>query len=406
MENLNLYTTNPDNPSDTAGVHTYYLNIIHAMPNNVYWLDRNCVTLGCNENVLKLVGLKSYDEFIGITYEQMGKLAGWVHGEAASFYRDDMEVMESGKPKLNVEEPPVYDKNGKPSYYISSRVPLKDKADNVIGVIGISVDITTEKEAEAIASEKRLETMRVMGMSIAHELRTPLRAISSGAECIANKLPTLLAMYKEAKAKGIQVPEGYPSLYPSDIELLGRVLHNIEQETKAAFAVIDMLLIKGNLTKIDKEKFNVCEISDCIRDALKRYPFQADEKKLIECKRGEFTFRGNALLIVHVLFNFIKNSLYYVKRAGKGSIQIWIENNNDNNKLHFKDTGTGISPDNLSHIFEQFFSTESNGTGIGLAFCKFAMESMNGSIECFSKEGEYTEFVLTFPKMNEENIQG
>jgi signal transduction histidine kinase len=104
--------------------------------------------------------------------------------------------------------------------------------------------------------------------------------------------------------------------------------------------------------------------------------------------------------VIHVFFNLIKNSLYYLKRAEKGSVHIWIENGIKNNTLHFQDTGTGIPPENLPHIFDQFFSTESNGTGIGLAFCKLVMQSMDGNIECVSELGKYTEFILTFPKPN------
>lgn len=63
-------------------VHDYYQKIISCMPNNVYWLDKNCVTQGCNANVLKFVGLKNPEEFIGITYNQMEKIAGWTQGHA------------------------------------------------------------------------------------------------------------------------------------------------------------------------------------------------------------------------------------------------------------------------------------------------------------------------------------
>ncbi|MFA6037834.1 MAG: PAS domain-containing sensor histidine kinase [Legionellales bacterium] len=402
---LHKYTTNPNDPSDPAGIHAYYQNIIHAMPNNVYWFDQNSHGLGCNDNVLKMLGLKSHEEFIGLSYEEIGALANWNPKEIASFKNDDEEVLHTGQPKLNVEEPTVYDKNGKATYYLSSRVPLKNDSGEVIGVVGISVDITADKEAEALrlkatAAEKSIQTIRLIGMSIAHELRTPLRAISSGVVGTANKLPTLLAVYKKAKEQGIEIPEGYPRLFPRDITILENVLKNIELETNAAFSVIDMLLIKGNLSKINKDKFTTCHIVTCIKNALSRYPFQSEEKKLVHCEGKDFIFHGDTLLVVHVLFNLIKNALYFVKRAGKGSIQIWLEHGKDANILHFKDTGTGIPHDILPHIFDQFFSTESNGTGIGLAFCKFVMQSMDGDIECFSVEGEYTEFVLTFPHIN------
>ena len=126
----------------------YFQNIIDAMPNNVYWLNRECVTMGCNRNVLRLVGLKRLEQFVGITYEEMGRLAGWTESQALSFKEDDMEVMAQGRAKYNVEEPPLYDDKGHPIHYMSSRVPLFDEENNVVGVVGISVDITHRKELE------------------------------------------------------------------------------------------------------------------------------------------------------------------------------------------------------------------------------------------------------------------
>jgi PAS domain S-box-containing protein len=377
--------------------------INHITDHFIFWKDIEGVYLGCNEAFAHSLGFKSPQEVIGKTDYDFP-----VKKEDSDAYRaDDKEVMSSQKPKLNIEEPQTL-ASGETRMLLTSKVPLIDEENKVYGVLAIYSDITEmkkmEKEAvelrvEKVAAEERIETIRLMGMSVAHELRTPLRAISSGAHGTLNKLSTLIAVFKKATELGIEIPEGYPELYPRDITLLERVLKNIELEAQAAFSVIDMLLIKGNLSKINKDKFTNCRLSTCINNSLARYPFKPGEEKLIECKDGDFTFHGDTLLVVHVLFNLIKNALYYVKRAGKGSIIIWIENGSNNNKLHFKDTGTGISPDNLPHMFEQFFSTESNGTGIGLAFCKLVMQSMDGGIECFSELGEYTEFILTFPKL-------
>ena len=74
----------------------------------------------------------------------------------------------------------------------------------------------------------------------------------------------------------------------------------------------------------------------------------------------------------------------------------------DSSKVIFKDTGTGISGRDLPYIFDRFYSKTRHGTGIGLAFCQMAVELCNGEIKCNSKEGEYTEFVITMPKLKEE----
>jgi len=111
------------NMTTVQEVHEYYQKIIGCMPNNVYWLDRNGITQGCNANVLKFLGLKNQNDFVGLTYEKMGEIAHWTEGHAEIYKRDDMAVMSSGAAKLNIEDPPLHDKDGQAIYYLSSRVP-------------------------------------------------------------------------------------------------------------------------------------------------------------------------------------------------------------------------------------------------------------------------------------------
>jgi signal transduction histidine kinase len=67
--------------------------------------------------------------------------------------------------------------------------------------------------------------------------------------------------------------------------------------------------------------------------------------------------------------------------------------------LQFRDTGPGIAPDVLPHIFDAFFSTKRHGSGagMGLAFCRRATELLGGSIECTSVRGAHTTFIVRLP---------
>ena len=67
------------------------------------------------------------------------------------------------------------------------------------------------------------------------------------------------------------------------------------------------------------------------------------------------------------------------------------------NYLILKDTGPGISPENIQHLFKAFFTRTQNGTGVGLSLCKTIMNEFGGSIHCESVEGEFTKFVMEFP---------
>jgi len=162
----------------------YYESIIACMPSNVYWLDRNCALLGGNDNLAKLFGLRSRSELVGLTYKQMAKLANWTEGQEEVFKQKDIDVMTSGIPRLNVEEPPVI-VDGKTRYYISSKVPLYDMGGEIVGVIGISTDITERKQSEIELREAKEEAdaanrSRIEFLStVTHEIRNPVGNIST-----------------------------------------------------------------------------------------------------------------------------------------------------------------------------------------------------------------------------------
>ena len=134
-------------------VNNYYQKIISCMPNNVYWRDSNGIAQGCNNNVLEFLNLKNLDDFIGMTYEEMAIKGKLKEGHAEIYKKDDMEVISSGHPKLNINDPPIHNDKNEEIYYLSSRVPIyDDQNQKVIGVVGISINITELKE-----TQKKLE---------------------------------------------------------------------------------------------------------------------------------------------------------------------------------------------------------------------------------------------------------
>ena len=165
-----------------------------------------------------------------------------------------------------------------------------------------------------------------------------------------------------------------------------------------------MLLVNARVTGAAEQTLQPCTMAACVDVALQRYPFSEEERAVVFREgNGDFSFRGSELLMVHVLFNLIKNALRHIARAGKGEVSIRILASPDANRLVVRDTGDGIPPDMLPHIFQRFYtSTGSNdsvlGAGIGLAFCRDVMTSFGGTIQCTSVSGDFTEFVLSFPQ--------
>lgn len=380
----------------------YYESIISCMPGNVYWLNKDCRSVGCNQNVLNMLGLKNPADFYGLTFEAQAILGHWSDHQAKFFKRDTEEVIRTGLEKANVEEPPIPGPDGKEIYFLTTRIPLFNRHYEVIGVVGISTDITAHKHTqEALKkAEGKVDGMALVSASIAHELRTPLAGIKSALFGLENYLPTILKGYQLAVENKLIDPE----INAQHLTILQEVVANMDRKADHCNTVIDMLLTNLAHNQINSSDFKSCSIKNCVNLALERYTFISGQRALVTVDiQKDFYFYGKEVLIVHVLFNLLKNALYFIQKAGKGEIQIWTEFGGDGcNRLHFKDTGQGIPETTLPHIFDQFFTQSTHhGTGIGLAFSKMVMEAHRGDITCSSQYGQFSEFILTLPAFHQ-----
>ncbi len=245
--------------------------------------------------------------------------------------------------------------------------------------------------------QSRLQTAATIGTSLAHELRTPLSAIDMGIEGAKKYFPILLQTYQQARQE--QLPN-LTEIPPQHFEVLLTLFDDLQRETHFSNVFIDMLLYNANQSILNQQQLSIKTIGACIREALQRYPFTDAQEGLVEWTDDQdFEFRGSELLLVHALFNLLKNALYQIEKAGKGHIHIWQTLDQEMNILHFKDTATGIPVHLQNKLFQRFVSQKHNGTGLGLAFCKMVLQGLGGDIQCHSREGEFTEFQLFFPKI-------
>jgi CheY-like chemotaxis protein len=129
-------------------VHQYYMDIINCMPNIVYWIDTDCFLKGCNLNFFRLLGLQQHTNFAGTPYDHMSRQLPWGAERIESLKLSDMAVLFSGIPEHDVEESPVYNSEGKATYYYATRVPLFDMDKNTTGLVVILSDVTAQKKLE------------------------------------------------------------------------------------------------------------------------------------------------------------------------------------------------------------------------------------------------------------------
>ncbi len=172
----------------------YLQNIIARIPGSIYWKDCSGKFIGCNEYVAKMAGVESPLDVIGKTDVELP----WK--EQAHLLREvDKEVMDNGVER-SVEETSLL-ADGTLATFLTTKVPLRDDGNNVIGILGVSVDITERKQMEhdlLEAKEKAEAANRAKSeflMNIAHDFTVPIHSlitfVSAGTEKANRKMSDL-----------------------------------------------------------------------------------------------------------------------------------------------------------------------------------------------------------------------
>lgn len=262
----------------------------------------------------------------------------------------------------------------------------------------VSIIIQNQKKQK----NPKIESMNALGGAIAHEMRTPLITLNMFADGVIKNLPALMNNYYHMQTLGIAKER----IAPSQIVALKEAADGIKLTTRNAFGIIDMILVKIKTMTSSNTDPAVCSITQCILDSFDKHPLTQEEISLIDLSGLEdFQFIGNPLLMEHVLLNMIKNSLYYVKKAAKGSVTLHSERTDTSNILYIQDSGLGIVENYMPFIFDRFYTKTPNGTGIGLFFCKHVIESFGGEVSCSSTLNQYTQFRIVFPLLKNKPIE-
>ena len=323
-------------------------HIVAQSPQFIFWKDTQSVYLGCNQNYAHLVGLSLAEEIVGKTdYDLNWEMAG----DSAELFRARDQAVLEGKIIASLEQTLAY--NNTKIEVIINKEAIRDAQGKVIGVVGVATDVTERNrtlrmEQQHKETQTKLNAMRMLAASIAHELRTPLVSVRLAAAGIERYWPLLMEAYSLAKEATLPIST---KLDNSKTEALANTVQSIQSEISAAMIFIDMLLMNLNNNEIDSTTFEKCHIREGVETAIARYPFTSDQQSLISfVKFDDFIYHGKSLLLIHVIFNLLKNALYFIQAVDKGKIYITVSANNESNILSFKDTGKGIPPDIMPTI--------------------------------------------------------
>ncbi|MEN8224317.1 MAG: response regulator [Bacteroidota bacterium] len=316
---------------------------------------------------------KAFERFVNLPfYGIQGKKTEEVIPEytASDYAEMEMEVIQSGLPLYNIEE--VFIKNKKEVWLTSNLAPYRDNEGEIIGLVGISWDITYRKNYETElrdAKEQAEEGTRAKSEFLAnmsHEIRTPMNGIIGMAEIL-----------KEADL-GKQENENLDILISSTRSLLSLVND-----------ILDISKIEAGKVELELEDFDIRQILKDIENIMyiKAEEKSLDYKTFINSNVPEFLM-GDPYRLKQIILNLVNNA---VKFTEKGHVHIYIDNTKEDAKgvtLEIKvvDSGIGISDDGKKNLFQLFSQVDTSttkihgGTGLGLSIAKRLVTLMDGEI--------------------------
>jgi signal transduction histidine kinase len=181
-----------------------------------------------------------------------------------------------------------------------------------------------------------------------------------------------------------------------------RHLESISNQIMHMSSIVSKLLFLSRSQK-NMENLNIEEVSlnDILDDVIALTRLPGEEKQLIFQKdiAKDIVVEGDVTRLREVFLNLVDNAIRYT--PPRGSITISAVKQNSSAAVTIKDTGTGISPEHLPHIFDRFYrvgnSEDYRGSGLGLAICKCIAEMHQGRIEVESRVGEGSSFTVVLP---------
>jgi len=271
--------------------------------------------------------------------------------------------------------------------------PIKDPSGRIIGASKVARDITERKRAERerevlLASERaaRAEAERAGRMkdeflaTLSHELRTPLNAIVGWIHILRKKPPT-----PETLEQGLTVID-----------------RNARVQSQLISDLLDMSRIISGKMRLDVQRVELPVVIEAALDAVR----PAAEAKGIRIQSVLEPIvdpvNGDPARLQQVVWNLLSNAVKFTPRDGR--VQLVLSRVNSHVELSVSDTGKGIAPEFLPHVFERFrqadssTSREHGGLGLGLSIVRQLVELHGGTIAASSAgEGHGATFTVSLP---------
>lgn len=347
-----------------------YQNLLNAVPLPMFVVDGTLVVHHANPPALRFAHIQTLDPGCTLAYLVPD----------ISLLRLVRECIRSNKPQNG-----LYDRNNN-SWRVTV-TPLEVNSEEEAAPLALAPSAFYALVIEELGGHQHPEQLqRDFLANISHELRTPLSSIRLLAETLEDAIDT-------------------------DPENAQQFVEKIEIEAQYLSELVSELL---DLTRIEAGQLpmNIAplEAEQLIHEVRARMLPQAQRHRIhliTEIEQGKNTVAADSRLITRVLVNLMHNAIKFTSTGG--SVTIGTSAQEDQQRFFVRDTGIGISPDDLPRIFERFFKTDrarsrndfigpgGGGTGLGLAIARQIVEAHKGHIMAESSLGQGSTFTFTLP---------
>ena len=355
-------------------------SVINNIPDRIYAKDAESRFILCNEALIRRMGRTRMDEILGRTdFDFLPREV------AQRFYEDEQEILRSGKPMINREEPLATEDGKITRWNLATKVPLLDREGNRIGIVGVGREITDLKQAqenlhaarEHLLQAEKLASLGRLSAGVAHEILNPVNIISLELQLLTAKGNLPLDVLEELK------------ICMAQIERIVRITKDLKQ-----------------LSRFPSGKTVMADINDTIAHIMNVYATQLKMEK-IETK---MQFQPDLPMISmdkgkieQVILNLVTNAVDAMEGKGKKVLRIRTERErtggSDFLKITVADNGKGISNENLAKIYDPFFTTKEpgKGTGLGLSISYGIVQEHGGMVWAANNEWGGASFYVRLP---------
>jgi PAS domain S-box-containing protein len=372
LENGRLYRQLRTKADELERMRQFSENILESLNDGLAVLDQNGRVVRWNRQMEELYGVR-HESAVGLALDELfdAGIARMIQGpadgagEGTAHYRIPMSTRHATPRRLLVN---------------LGSTPLRDSHADVVGSIVIVEDISTRVQLEEqLQISEKMASIGLLAAGVAHEVNTPLTGISSFTQMLLE------------------------NAQPDDPST--QVLEKIERQTFRAAKIVNGLL---NLARPAQTDSGPCDINAVVNDVLSLLEHQFKNGSIQV--RKELAARAPAVQgIEHKLQQVFLNLFLNARDAMPkgGWLTIVTRADRSGAIVEIADTGSGIPVEQLSRIYDPFFTTKEigKGTGLGLSITYGIVQEHGGSITCDSQVGQGTRFSIRLPLAAAEKIE-